>query len=258
MRPSVLWATDLSAPYLHHIDDTHTLTAKLPFDALGMPPDLVRPALAHLDKSPLARLFSTHLAGGAAGRRPGRPRGRSLPRHGDGGAGAGARGERGRRTAGTGRESWTTCSSNASRHSSCSTSATRISTPRPSRRRTSSRCVSCTSSAPGPTCGSSSGSSRSAWRERPRSWRAARSSSVHHQRRGLQVRLLECLPLRHSVPTGVRRLAEGLAGAQPTEPATWRGSAGDVVRPARLRRVRSVGLARVRARRTGTHCPRRP
>ena len=61
VRPSVLWATDLSAPYLHHIDDTHTLTAKLPFDALGMPSDVVRPALVHLDKSPLARLFSTHL-----------------------------------------------------------------------------------------------------------------------------------------------------------------------------------------------------
>ncbi len=61
VHPSVLWATDLSEPYLHHIDDTHTLTAKLSFDALGMPPDLVRPALAHLDKSPLARLFSTHL-----------------------------------------------------------------------------------------------------------------------------------------------------------------------------------------------------
>ena len=61
VRPGVLWATDLSEPYLHHIDDTHTLTLKLSFDVLGMPPDLVRPALAHLDKSPLATLFTSHL-----------------------------------------------------------------------------------------------------------------------------------------------------------------------------------------------------
>lgn len=61
VRPSTFWATDLSAPYEHHISDTRTLTAKLPADVLGMPMDSVRPTLEHLHKSPLAPLFTNHV-----------------------------------------------------------------------------------------------------------------------------------------------------------------------------------------------------
>lgn len=61
VRPSTFWATDLSAPYEHHISDTRTLTAKLPNDVLAMPMDFVRPTLAHLHKSPLAPLFTNHV-----------------------------------------------------------------------------------------------------------------------------------------------------------------------------------------------------
>lgn len=59
--PSQLWATDLTAPYVHHIEDTHTLTAKVAIATLGIPHDLVREALVHIGESPLAPLFVSHL-----------------------------------------------------------------------------------------------------------------------------------------------------------------------------------------------------
>ena len=59
--PSRLWATDLTAPYVHHIDDTRTLTAKVAITALGIPHDLVRQALEHIGESPLTPLFVNHL-----------------------------------------------------------------------------------------------------------------------------------------------------------------------------------------------------
>lgn len=61
VRPSRLWATDLTQPYDHHIDDTRTLTAKVPTDLLEMPLDLLRPTLEHLHLSPLAPLFTHHV-----------------------------------------------------------------------------------------------------------------------------------------------------------------------------------------------------
>jgi len=61
VRPSMVWATDSSAAYVHHISDTRTLTAKVPIDVLGMPTDVVRPALEHLGKSPLTPLFVSHV-----------------------------------------------------------------------------------------------------------------------------------------------------------------------------------------------------
>ena len=61
VRPSSVWATDPSAPYVHHISDTRTLTAKVPIDALGLPMDLVRPGLEHLERSPLGPLFMSHV-----------------------------------------------------------------------------------------------------------------------------------------------------------------------------------------------------
>ena len=62
VRSSMVWATDPSEPYEHRITDTRTLTAKVPKDALGMPLDLVRPALEHLHKSHLAPLFTHHVS----------------------------------------------------------------------------------------------------------------------------------------------------------------------------------------------------
>lgn len=61
VRPSRLWATDLTAPYVHQIDDTHTVTAKVALATLGVPHDLVRQTLVHIDQSPLAPLFVSHL-----------------------------------------------------------------------------------------------------------------------------------------------------------------------------------------------------
>jgi AraC-like DNA-binding protein len=61
VRDTTFWATDLSAPYEHRISDTRTLTAKLSSDVLGMPVDVVRPALEHLHQSPLAPLFKNHI-----------------------------------------------------------------------------------------------------------------------------------------------------------------------------------------------------
>ena len=61
VRRSSVWATDLTAPYEHHISDTRTLTAKISNDVLGMPLDVVRPALEHLPMSPIAPLFRSHI-----------------------------------------------------------------------------------------------------------------------------------------------------------------------------------------------------
>lgn len=59
--PSRLWATDLTAPYVHRIEDTRTVTAKVAIATLGIPHDLVRQALVHIGESPLAPLFVNHL-----------------------------------------------------------------------------------------------------------------------------------------------------------------------------------------------------
>ncbi len=61
VQDTTFWATDLSAPYEHRISDTRTLTAKLSNDVLGMPVDVVRPALEHLHQSPLAPLLKNHI-----------------------------------------------------------------------------------------------------------------------------------------------------------------------------------------------------
>jgi AraC-like DNA-binding protein len=60
VRESMFWATDLPAPYEHRISDTRTLTAKISHDVLGIPVDVVSPALEHLHRSPLAPLFKNH------------------------------------------------------------------------------------------------------------------------------------------------------------------------------------------------------
>jgi AraC-like DNA-binding protein len=62
VQPAGVWATDLSLPYIHRVTDTWTTTAKIPFSMLGVPRELVSPALEHLNSSPLARVFSHHLA----------------------------------------------------------------------------------------------------------------------------------------------------------------------------------------------------
>lgn len=62
VRPSGIWGTDLTQPYVHHVTDTWTTTAKVPRDLLGVPPSLATPALARLGASPLAPLFNRHLA----------------------------------------------------------------------------------------------------------------------------------------------------------------------------------------------------
>lgn len=61
VRPSGLWATDLSAPYDHHVSDTRTLTARVTSESLAIGMDVVRSALAHLHTSPLAPLFTHQL-----------------------------------------------------------------------------------------------------------------------------------------------------------------------------------------------------
>lgn len=61
VRPAGLWATDLSAPYDHHVSDTRTITAKVTYDVIGMPMNLVRRSLDRLHLSPLAPLFIQHV-----------------------------------------------------------------------------------------------------------------------------------------------------------------------------------------------------
>ena len=62
VRPASLWATDFSKPYVHHVTDTWTTTAKVPRPLLGMPDRIADLALPHLGTSPLAPLFIQHMA----------------------------------------------------------------------------------------------------------------------------------------------------------------------------------------------------
>lgn len=62
VRPSGVWGTDLTRPYVHHVTDTWTTTAKIPRDLLGVPPTLATPALRHIGSSPLAPMFHRHMA----------------------------------------------------------------------------------------------------------------------------------------------------------------------------------------------------
>ncbi|GAA4742365.1 helix-turn-helix domain-containing protein [Nocardioides endophyticus] len=62
VRPSGIWGTDLTQPYVHHVTDTWTTTAKVPHDLLGVPTRLATPALQHIGDSPLAPLFNRHMA----------------------------------------------------------------------------------------------------------------------------------------------------------------------------------------------------
>lgn len=63
VRPALLWATDLTESYVHRIDDTRTLTAKIEIAALGIPHDLLRPALEYIGRNPLTPLFVSHITG---------------------------------------------------------------------------------------------------------------------------------------------------------------------------------------------------
>ena len=62
VQPAAVWATNLSVPYVHHVTDTWTTTTKVPLRLLGVPEDLVAPALEHVGRSPLAPLFNRHVA----------------------------------------------------------------------------------------------------------------------------------------------------------------------------------------------------
>ncbi|WP_158580708.1 AraC family transcriptional regulator [Cellulomonas rhizosphaerae] len=62
VRPTGVWGTDLTHPYVHHVTDTWTTTAKVPRDLLGVPSRLAGPAFQHLSDSPLAPLFHRHMA----------------------------------------------------------------------------------------------------------------------------------------------------------------------------------------------------
>jgi AraC-like DNA-binding protein len=61
VRPAGVWGTDLTRPYLHHVTDTWTTTAKVPHDLLGIAPRLATPAFSHIGDSPLAPLFIRHM-----------------------------------------------------------------------------------------------------------------------------------------------------------------------------------------------------
>jgi AraC-like DNA-binding protein len=61
VRPSVVWATDLTVPYKHRISDTRTLTARISHELLGMKVDAVRPGLRNLHRSPVAPLYTRHI-----------------------------------------------------------------------------------------------------------------------------------------------------------------------------------------------------
>jgi AraC-like DNA-binding protein len=61
VRPDRLLMTDFSAPYVHQVSDTRTITAKIPLHLLGVPHDLAGTAQEHLGKSPLAGLFFRHV-----------------------------------------------------------------------------------------------------------------------------------------------------------------------------------------------------
>ena len=62
VQPSAIWATNFAQPYAHHVTDTWTTTAKVPLRLLGVAEDLAVPALEHVGRSPLAPLFSQHMA----------------------------------------------------------------------------------------------------------------------------------------------------------------------------------------------------
>lgn len=62
VQPAGVWATNLSRPYVHHVTDTWTTTAKISERLLGVPPSLVGTALYRVGASPLAPLFSQHVA----------------------------------------------------------------------------------------------------------------------------------------------------------------------------------------------------
>ena len=51
LRPSDVWATNLSEPFVHRVSDTWTITAKVPAHLLGVPRDVVAPTLEHVGKS---------------------------------------------------------------------------------------------------------------------------------------------------------------------------------------------------------------
>ncbi len=61
VKPADVWATNLAEPYTHQVTDTWTTTAKVPARLLGVPPELVGPALGHVGRSPLAPLFNRHM-----------------------------------------------------------------------------------------------------------------------------------------------------------------------------------------------------
>lgn len=61
VKPAAVWATNLAQPYTHHVTDTWTTTAKLPAHLLGIPLELVDPALGQIGRSPLAPLFHRHM-----------------------------------------------------------------------------------------------------------------------------------------------------------------------------------------------------
>ena len=62
VQPAAIWATNFAQPYVHQVTDTWTTTAKVPLRLLGVPDDLVGPALEHVGRSPLSPLFSHHMA----------------------------------------------------------------------------------------------------------------------------------------------------------------------------------------------------
>jgi AraC-like DNA-binding protein len=62
VQPAGVWATNLARPYVHRVTDTWTTTVKLPGHLLGIPHDLVDPALQRVGSSPLAPLFLQHVA----------------------------------------------------------------------------------------------------------------------------------------------------------------------------------------------------
>ena len=61
VRPDRILLTDFSAPYVHQVSDTWTVTTKIPVHLLGVPQDLAATAQEHLGKSPLAGLFFRHV-----------------------------------------------------------------------------------------------------------------------------------------------------------------------------------------------------
>jgi len=61
VEPAGVWATNLAEPYTHRVSDTWTTTAKVPVRLLGIPLELLGPALSRIGGSPLAPMFHHHL-----------------------------------------------------------------------------------------------------------------------------------------------------------------------------------------------------